>query len=624
MTAKRLLVWSLLLLLLVGVAWLAWSGVRAAGQARLALADLQQLEGLAGEPSLAALPALQADLAALETHLVGARAAARPFLWLAPAFGWLPQVGPTVRAGPPLLDMAVELAGGGRQAVDALAPMAGLLASRGQGGEDLLARAVPMLASAQPSLAQADARLAAAEAARSAIRGPLHPKLAPQLERLDRILPLARAGLQVAQVAPGLLGNDGPRSYLVLAQNNHELRATGGFISGVGFVRLERGQITDLKLGDSYAVDNFQQPHPAPPAALSEQMGAQLLVLRDSNWSPDFPTSAQVARALYQQDQGAATDGAIALDLEAVRLLVVALGPLDVPGMDGPVTADNVIEQMKQAWAAPSTTEGTVVQGGGTEWWLKRKDFMGDMVAAMMAKLQGGGDLNAVALARALLEMLDRRHLQIAVDEPTLADLLAKRGWDGGLRPPASGDFLAVVDSNVGFNKVNAAVQQQIAYRAEQAAQGLTATLVMTYSHTAQPLAGEELCDRSPRYGDSYDNLIRRCYWDYVRVYAPGGSELLESAGLDRIATERGERGTTVFAGSFLMRPGEVYTVTVHYRLPELSATPYRLMVRKQAGTLALPLHVEAAACRWDSDLAEDRIFECSLFSSPTKTESVK
>ena len=114
-----------------------------------------------------------------------------------------------------------------------------------------------------------------------------------------------------------MLGANGPRTYLILAQNNHELRGTGGFISTIGFVRLEGGRITELNLVDSYAVDNFEQPHPQPPPALSERMGAQLLLLRDSNWSPDFPTTAQVARALYEQDKGLATDGAIALDLEA-------------------------------------------------------------------------------------------------------------------------------------------------------------------------------------------------------------------------------------------------------------------------------------------------------------------
>ena len=143
----------------------------------------------------------------------------------------------------------------------------------------------------------------------------------------------------------------------MLAENNDELRPTGGFISGAGHARLNKGQIEEIKLGDSYAVDNFEQPHPEPPTALRELMGADLLLLRDSNWSPDFPTSALVARALYAQDRGIATDGAIALDMEAVRLLVEALGPLQMPGTQQQITGENTIAALKEAWESPPTTQ---------------------------------------------------------------------------------------------------------------------------------------------------------------------------------------------------------------------------------------------------------------------------
>ena len=449
------------------------------------------------------------------------------------------------------------------------------------------------------------------------IAGDLHPRLAEQLPRLDRLLPLARTGLQAAQVAPALLGADGPRTYLILAQNNHELRGTGGFISAVGMIRVERGRITDLQLGDSYAVDDLSQPHPAPPAALAAQMGIDLLLLRDSNWSPDFPESAQVARALYQQDRGIASDGAVALDLEAVRLLVQALGPLQAPGVDEPITGDNVVTWMKRAWGAPRDSTGTVQEAQTSDWWVKRKNFMGDLAAAAMAKLDGGGELNITALGRAALTMLDGRHLQVAVDDPALAKTLAEQGWDGGLRPPKESDFLAVVDSNVGFNKANAAVVEAIAYRVEPANGGLEATVTLTYTHTA-PAGAEPICDHTSRYGDSYDELINRCYWDYLRVYAPGGSELLAADGLNQPAAEQGERGTTVFTGSFALRPGDQRVVTLRYRLPaDLPAAPYRLFVRKQAGTLAPPLTVDVGTCHWATDLAQDRGFECKAGVEP-------
>jgi hypothetical protein len=208
--------------------------------------------------------------------------------------------------------------------------------------------------------------------------------------------------------------------------------------------------------------------------------------------------------------------------------------------------------------------------------------------------------------------MLEGKHLQIAVDDPALAAWLAERGWDGALQPREGNDFLAVVDSNVGFNKANAAVKQDLAYRVDQGPDGIEATLTLTYTHTAPALPESEPCDRSLRYGDSYDGLIQRCYWDYLRVYAPIGSELLAADGLNRALAAPGEQGTTVITGDFVLRPSEQHTVTLRYRLPlAAGSATYRLDVRKQAGTLASPLSVAIGQCDWTTALDRDHTFEC-------------
>ena len=106
--------------------------------------------------------------------------------------------------------------------------------------------------------------------------------------------------------------------------------------------------------------------------------------------------------------------------------------------------------------------------------------------------------------------------------------------------------------------------------------------------------------------------MTARCYWDYLRVYAPAGSEMVAAEGLERTKTERGEGNTTVFSGEFVLKPGESHEVVLRYRLPNsVAAEPYRLFVRKQAGTAAPPLRVQAGACLWQTDLARDREFEC-------------
>ncbi|MCA1554618.1 MAG: DUF4012 domain-containing protein, partial [Chloroflexi bacterium] len=82
-----------------------------------------------------------------------------------------------------------------------------------------------------------------------------------------------------------LVGFDGARSYLIIAQNEDELRATGGFISAVGLITVERGKVVASEFMDSYAVDNLGKPYPDPPDALRKYMLAYLWLFRDSNWS---------------------------------------------------------------------------------------------------------------------------------------------------------------------------------------------------------------------------------------------------------------------------------------------------------------------------------------------------
>jgi hypothetical protein len=610
---NRWLAVALVVSLLALLGWLGWRAVRAGLYARAALDDLDRLQAVMAEPSLDALPRAQADIASLQTHLSEARAAARPFLRLAPLFGWMPRVGRDLAQAPQLLDIAVEVSTAGRLAVDALAPVAEL--ARAGAGLDALPQAVAVLEAAGPALAEAEVRMARAEALRASMTPLTEPRLARQLERIDPLLPLARDALKLARVAPALLGADGPRTYLLLAQNSDELRATGGFISGAGHLTVDRGKLVDLTLKDSYAVDNWEQPKPLAPSALKKHMAADLWVLRDANWSPDFTEAADVARALYAQDQGVMTDGAIALDLEAVRLLVGAVGPLTVTGVDEPVTGENALEWMKRAWESPAgATAGPESGGGGEAWWAKRKDFMGELVKVALAKVQAGGaaDLDLTAVGRAVYAALDGRHLQVALDDPTARALFAERGWDGGLRPGAGEDFLAVIDTNVGFNKANLFVRQRIDYRVDRDAQGLLATATITWEHTA-PAGDETVCDRNAGYGPTYEDLARRCYWNYLRVYAPGGSELLEASGLNDAAAEAAERGTTSFTGDFTLKPGETHAVTLRYRLPDsVGTTPYWLLARKQAGAAAVPLTVTAGACREETALAQDIRFECA------------
>jgi hypothetical protein len=625
---------STLLLLLLAAAATAYSLQRHLASARSALDRLEPtLAGNSGDfvrllQDPEQMSDLRLTLAALDADLGQVDRLAGPLLPLCPHLGWLPRIGGDLAAAPQLLTMARQATKAAESLFDASVPIAEYL-RQAQAGVGHLGPALAQgLVEAQPQVEGARTALARATEARALLKvSQLSPRLQEMVERFDRYGPALDRGLTALAILPALLGADGPRSYLILAQNNQELRATGGFISGVGLVTLEAGAIVDLRFQDSYTVDDLSKPHPAPPDALRRTMGAGLLLLRDANWWPDFPTSAQAVTRLYQQDQGQRVDGVVAVDLNALQLLLQALGPIQVPGYDELVSSDDLESMIMSFWEAPRLT---APGKDSADWWLHRKDFAADLMSALLTHLSERATLDDLAdLARVVGQALRERHLLISVQDSQAERVFHEMAWDGALRP-ADGDYLMVVDSNVGFNKANPNVEQTVDLQVELGTgQDALSRLTLSYRHRVQ--RPTPACVHESYYGDSYADLTQRCYWDYLRVYLPAGSELVEVLGADEPAQVYQESGHTVVATSFLLETGGARQIQIRYR-PALPPGPgrYRLLVQKQPGTGPLPLRVSIAPAAgasptltspakmvwldgravWQGDLAQDRAFE--------------
>jgi len=422
-------------------------------------------------------------------------------------------------------------------------------------------------------------------------------QIPPQLPLPPTLRPL----LGILPHMSDLLGMNEPRTYLVLIQNNHEVRATGGFISALGRVTVENGTIAALDFQDSTRIMRDDVEYPWAPAPMRRYMGIELMLLRDANWSPDFPTTAQIVRSFYAQHNGIHVDGVVSIDLRAVELMVDALGPLTLEGLDEPLTGDSIIEQIQQFWAVPLETGETIESVGLGRWWGQRKDFMPTIADAVLERVESG-DVDYARLAQAALMALDERAIQVWINELDVQEPFAALGWDGALRAAPGRDFLALVDSNLGYNKVDAVIERALEYRVEwpdSPEQPAQATATVTYSHPIE--LPDHRCDITPRYGTTYDDMTERCYFNYVRLYVPASSELIAIEGVDpdSITNRRGERKTRQFAGYFVLRPGEETTVTFTYRLPPtLTPDNYALSVQRQSGTLPLPFtaNIDGAA----------------------------
>lgn len=528
-----------------------------------------------------------------------------PLRPLTDRLAWVPRFGPSIVSVGPITDYAAGMTLAADELLTGMRPLLDLGSMQGSGS--LSKRAFAVLDAAQPQLARAASALDSATRARGQFEVEALPaSWQEQLLRVDELLPVAEQGIKLMQVFPELLGGEGARTYLLLAQNHDELRATGGFISGVGLLAVERGQVSEFSIGDSYAVDDYSESYPSPPEPLRRYMLAEQWVLRDANWSPDFPTAARQAQELYELSTGVDTDGVIAFDQTVVQRVLAAIGPVQVQGAPEPIRAENVESYMHQAWAESPEP------GFSRDWWLGRKDFMGALGSAMLQQIQSAPDRQRLlALARAGMDLLRHKHLLIYLEDPAAQSQLAALGWDGAVRT-GPGDFLMVVDSNVGFNKIDPWIERAILYQVDLSDLNRPfASLRLEYRHS---LHEEPACTPGAYYGGrTYLDMQRRCYWNFFRIYVPRAVTPLSGRTIPvaaerllsqvaeggELTVEAGERGTLVFSGIFVLPGDQRSTVEVNYGLPAnvLTAAPdggwiYRLRVQKQPGTEAIPLEI--------------------------------
>jgi len=592
-------------LALIATLFLGWKTWRVYQLTSAVQNEMSQLQALADSPpDLNSLSSIAPLLTATRRDVLALQSETKPFLWMSPLVAWLPVYGGDLANADSLLRFASGTVVAADETYNSLLPL--WQEAQNKETRPSTSTLLAYLTAARPRLTTARDSLEAAIVARAEIdASQLSTKNRSRLLKADPYLPFLRDALDAGIAAPGLLGADGPRTYLVMIQNEDELRATGGFLSAVAVVTVSGGEILRFKAEDSYAIDDLTKPYLYAPDPLRRYMAAHIGLLRDANWSPDFPTSAREVEALYIYTRAGPIDGVIAIDQMAVRLLLEAIGPISSTNSTDVVTADNLITYMRAAYSPPPGQAMT------SEWWGQRKNFIGELSGSIMTKVKTSSAASLLTLGRATIRALDTRHISIQLDDPTITKVLTRRGWDGAVRG-TSGDYLFVVNSNIGFNKVNAAVKTSLDYRVNLSnPSSPTASLRITHQNPSTDKQAQ--CRHAPDYGSGqYADLIARCYWDYLRLYVPKDARLINAtphevpaewmllkqsvpAQVDTLEQINGAQGY----GTLLVVPnGQTVETTFDFALPASALTSdgktftYHLYVQKQAGTNSTPFNL--------------------------------
>ncbi|MDP2631106.1 MAG: DUF4012 domain-containing protein [Candidatus Uhrbacteria bacterium] len=382
--------------------------------------------------------------------------------------------------------------------------------------------------------------------------------------------------LPLAEVIPSFLGYPDEKAYLILLQDTSELRATGGFISHYGILKIHNGEVTLLKTDNVYNLDDRAERLVSlpPPGPVGQYLSKDIKkwFLRDANWSPDFGESARQSEGLYHLEGGQEKkiDGVLAATPELVRSLLRFSGPIRIEGRD--YTADNVLENL-----AFEVREGNYRRGISE---ADRKEIFGQLIARMGERLLDLPLTRWLELYKIIEARLNEKNLLLSFHDQALQKFAQNRNWTGEIRQTA-GDFLMVVDTTQGTLKTESVMDKQIRYTMRQDPDGfLVGHVELTYKNNGA------LSD------------VTTSYRDWVRILVPAGSTLVSTNGAQASdghspssALEiTSEHGTMQFGAFINVEPRYTKVFTLEYRLPDRiydqmkKTGVYSLLVQKQPG----------------------------------------
>lgn len=418
------------------------------------------------------------------------------------------------------------------------------------------------------------------------------------IQQVETLVVEARPALEVL---PSVMGQPTPKRYLVLFQNDKELRPSGGFLTAYTYLIFDHGKIQATGSDDIYNLDTrlhnvcLRKVCPLSPPApivryLPEPDGKPKTAWdsRDSNLSPDWKVSAQSFERFYQIIGGPAIDGIIGVDTNVIKEILGVLGPVRVGGYSTVFTKDNVVDEL--------VDYSTIVFKGSTG----RKQVLGDLMYSIMQYILQSGRDKIPGLITTGIEMGNKKHILVYFHDKKSQEAAEKFNWAGRI-VDASGDYLAVVDANFAGGKANLFVTEKVTQEINVSLDGtIEKTVTIDYDN--------------PR---AFHPDLNPTYRDWVRLFVPEGSTLIEQKGSQHNIEVNAELGKTVFNGYVVVPPQQKRQLMVKYRLPLKAdrSKAYKLLIQKQPGTEGIEYTIKINGRSWEKPfkLDSDRSLELTL-----------
>jgi hypothetical protein len=386
---------------------------------------------------------------------------------------------------------------------------------------------------------------------------------------------------------PEIAGFYENKNYLILLENNNELRGSGGFIGSFGILTLDKSEIKDFYIKDVYLLDKpysqaiaegkepyFTPPHPMDPA------GTGNWALRDSSINPDFSVASKYAEDFYLREIKYAEDksypnkidGVIAITPSFFEDILKITGPIFIEDYNITVSSDNILE----------TLQLEVEQGKDKKENKNPKTILDILKQKVLDKMTSFNKEQNILLLEALTNNLNEKNILLNVKNTSISRLLNDYEWDGKTKELKNNeDYLMVVNNNFGGGKSSQKVKEEITQTIEIIDNKIIKTLKIKRIHTS---------DYKYLY---YDPWSKREMWiigdnnNYTKIYVPKGSKIISKEGISEDIFVGEENKKTIFGFNFSVVPKEEKEISITYELPfTINQEDLKIYIEKQAGSL--------------------------------------
>ena len=392
--------------------------------------------------------------------------------------------------------------------------------------------------------------------------------------------------IDITEKLPSLLGKNFDKKYLLLFQNNTEIRPTGGFVGTYGILTVRDAKIKDIFIDSIYNPDGQISKNIIPPLPL--QKVTSYLAMRDANWDPNFPDSAKNISNLYEIEGGFTPDGVIAFDTKPFIDLLDLVGPIKLEGYDVEMNKDNFISE---------TQYKTSIDYNPAD--QNPKKFLSDFAPLLLEKTLSLKEESQKKLFEILIKNIEEKHIQFFSSDNVIENIFTVLNAGGNIKD-TSGDYFAYVNANIGGMKTNGEIEEKINHKVNINTDGSIIHKV----------------EIKRRHNGSY-NWPSGINYSYIRFYLPAGSKVLEienfekedSIKKDKISNMlylqenapkvkvsdldvSQEHNKTVVGIWQVIKPEEEIISSITYQLPfkidtRKSAEKYTLLIQKQAGVIS-------------------------------------